>query len=229
MIAPELEAAKETTKEIARDIGDVLLYALYPTTGMRFLRYKYGLDTTIPDDWKPPHAPKTLEEAKKEDELIAKAKAGKLLEKVEEEATAKAPGFRTFKVLVDGKYHEVEVEETAGRVSVRNIAPSASRPAPAPSPRREATPEPVGEKKETHAVAPAAEGEVQLVAPVPGTVIRYEVNVGDRVKQGDTIVILEAMKMKNYLPAPVSGTVKSINCAADASVERGRVLATIAP
>jgi len=78
LLQPELERAKEESKEFANNIQDVLIYALYPATGARFLKYKYGIDKTIPDEWKPPHAPKTLEEVKREDELIAQVKAGKL-------------------------------------------------------------------------------------------------------------------------------------------------------
>jgi pyruvate/oxaloacetate carboxyltransferase len=78
LLEPELEKAKEESKEFAKNIQDVLIYALYPITGARFLNYKYGIDKTIPDDWKPPQAPKTLEEVKQEDELIAQVKAGKL-------------------------------------------------------------------------------------------------------------------------------------------------------
>jgi len=76
LLEPELDKAKEATKDIARDIGDVLTCALYPTTGMQFLRWKYGLETPPPEV-----KPKTLEDVKCEDELIAKAKAGKLVEK----------------------------------------------------------------------------------------------------------------------------------------------------
>jgi pyruvate carboxylase subunit B len=76
VLEPELDKAKEATKEIARDIGDVLTCALYPTTGMRFLRWKYGLEQPPPEV-----KLKTLEEVKREDELIAKAKAGKLVER----------------------------------------------------------------------------------------------------------------------------------------------------
>ena len=78
LLEPELEKAKEESKEFAKNIQDVLIYALYPTTGARFLNYKYGIDKTIPDDWKPPYAPKAVEEVNKEDELIAQVKAGKL-------------------------------------------------------------------------------------------------------------------------------------------------------
>ncbi len=78
LLEPELGKAKEESREFARNIQDVLIYALYPTTGARFLNYKYGIDNTIPDDWKPPHAPKTLEEVQREDELIVQVKTGKL-------------------------------------------------------------------------------------------------------------------------------------------------------
>lgn len=78
LLEPELEKAKEESREFAKNIQDVLIYALYPTTGARFLNYKYGIDKTIPDDWKPPHAPKTLEEVQREDELIVQVKTGKL-------------------------------------------------------------------------------------------------------------------------------------------------------
>ena len=76
IIEPELDKAKEAVKDFTQDIGDVLIAAIYPITGLRFLKWKYGLET-------PPASlkPKTLEDVKREDELIAKAKAGKLTEK----------------------------------------------------------------------------------------------------------------------------------------------------
>lgn len=78
ILEPEMEKAREATKDIAKDIGDVLVYALYPVTGMEFLKWKYGL-AKPPDSVKP----KTLEDVKREDELVAKAKAEKLIEKSE--------------------------------------------------------------------------------------------------------------------------------------------------
>jgi pyruvate carboxylase subunit B len=75
ILEPELEKAKEATKGIAKNIQDVLIYALYPTTGMQFLKWKYGLEP-MPDKLKP----KTMEDVKREDELIEKAKRGELVE-----------------------------------------------------------------------------------------------------------------------------------------------------
>jgi len=69
LIEPELEKAKEETKGLTKDLCDTLIYALYPKTGVEFLKWKYGLEP-MPDKVKP----KTLEDVKKEDEAIAKAK-----------------------------------------------------------------------------------------------------------------------------------------------------------
>ncbi|MFC2001557.1 pyruvate carboxylase subunit B [Chloroflexota bacterium] len=75
-LEPELDKAREATRDIARDIGDVLLYALYSADGMRFLKWKYGLETPPPE-----LKPKTLEDIRREDDIIARVKAGKLVEK----------------------------------------------------------------------------------------------------------------------------------------------------
>ncbi|GAJ24919.1 unnamed protein product [marine sediment metagenome] len=76
LLEPELDKAREAIKDFAQDIGDVLIKALYPITGLRFLKWKYGLETPPPEV-----KPRTMEDVKREDELIAKAKAGKLVEK----------------------------------------------------------------------------------------------------------------------------------------------------
>ena len=62
---------------------------------------------------------------------------------------------------------------------------------------------------------------------MPGIIIRYEVEVGDEVKAGDTIVILEAMKMDNAVPTPISGRVKAIYFKTGDHVDRDDVLAVI--
>jgi pyruvate/oxaloacetate carboxyltransferase len=70
LIVPELEKAKEETKGLAKDLCDTLIYALYPKTGIDFLKWKYGLEQ-MPEKLKP----KTLDDVKREDEAIAKAKS----------------------------------------------------------------------------------------------------------------------------------------------------------
>lgn len=75
-IEPELDQAKELVKDLSSDIGDVLIAAIYPITGLRFLKWKYGKEAPPPEV-----KGKTLEDIKREDDLIAKAKAGQLIEK----------------------------------------------------------------------------------------------------------------------------------------------------
>ncbi|MCP3954574.1 MAG: acetyl-CoA carboxylase biotin carboxyl carrier protein subunit, partial [Desulfobacterales bacterium] len=72
----------------------------------------------------------------------------------------------------------------------------------------------------------AAEG-TPMTAPMPGMVVSYEKNVGDEVAEGDTVLVLEAMKMENALAAPCSGTIKAINYSSGDSVGKGDVLAVI--
>jgi pyruvate carboxylase subunit B len=225
ILEPELEKAKEATKDIAKDIGDVLAYALYPTTGMRFLKWKYGQETPPPET-----KPKTLEDVKREDELIAKAKAGKLVEKVEVKAPIKGPAARTFNVFIGDEYYKVEVEPTGGTVAFA-AAPAYAPPppptAPPPAPKPEAPPTLVEKKEVPPAKAAIAAGETPVPAPIPGTVIRYLVKEGDEVKVGTGIVILEAMKMENEIVAPAAGKIKSINCKSGDKVSGGAVLAVI--
>ncbi len=220
LLEPEMEKAKEATKGIARDIGDVLVYAIYPETGMRFLKWKYGLEP-VPDSVKP----KTIEQIKKEDDLVKKALAGKLVEKVEKPAPAKGPATRVYNIFVNDEYYEVAVDPGSGSpVVVRgagNPAPASAAgskaTAPPPSPGAEA------ESKSATDAAPAG----ALKAPMPGIIIRYQVQVGQKVKAGDTIVILEAMKMESALPSSIDGVVKELRPKPGERVARDQVIAVI--
>jgi pyruvate carboxylase subunit B len=204
VIEPELDKAYEATQGIAQDIGDVLTYALYPTTGMRFLRWKYGLETPPPEV-----KPKTMEDIRREDELIAKVKAGKLAE-----TPSRGANVRTFNVYVGNEVYSVGVEAVG----------ASTLPAPADTPAVAPLVEPVEEKATPEVVKVE---ETTIIAPMPGIIIRYEVKVGDEVKAGDAVVILEAMKMANALTTPVSGQVKAISFKSGDRVARNDVLAVI--
>jgi pyruvate carboxylase subunit B len=234
VLEPELEKAKEETRDLAVDLDDTLIYALYPVTGKRFLKWKYGKE-------KPPQdvQPRTLEDAAAEQELIKKAKAGLLVEKAAKDNPEKSENTRTFNVFVDNDYFEVAVDEVGGSpvISyVQPMAPAMQMPAAAPPARPAAAPAapkpPAAEAKEAKAEAPAAapaaavEG-TPLTAPMPGMIVKYEKQEGDSIKEGETVVVLEAMKMENALPSPASGTIKSLNFSSGDSVAKGDVLAII--
>jgi pyruvate carboxylase subunit B len=219
VLEPELDKAKAVAGDLAKDIDDLLIVAIYPTTGVRFLRWKYGLEE-IPEEVKP----KTLEQAKEEQRLIALAKSGKLVERVEKPAPEKSPGLRTFNVFVDGDYLEVEVDEVGGAPVVTAVAPMMPQAAAAPAPTPVAAP---AAPAPAPAAKPVVEGGTAIEAPMPGMVIRYEVKEGDSVNEGDVVLILEAMKMENSITAPVSGTVLSIPFKSGDSVQKGSTLAVI--
>ncbi len=128
--------------------------------------------------------------------------------------------MRKFNVTVNGQAYEVEVEEVGGvqtAAPVRAAAPVAAAPAAA-APKAAAP----------KAAAPAAAGAGDPIkAPMPGNILDVKAKVGDKVKNGDAIVILEAMKMENPIPAPRDGTITSITVTKGATVEAGQVLATI--
>jgi pyruvate carboxylase subunit B len=233
VLEPEMEKAKKEVEGLAVDLDDTLIYALYPVTGKRFLKWKYGKEQP-PDDVKP----RTLQDAAAEQELIKKAKAGQLVEKKAKDAPDKGENTRTFNVFVEDEYFEVAVDEVGGSPLVSYVQPMpmgtqmpamanpAAAAAPAPT-----TKKPPAAKPEPEAAAPAAAAEAvegtPVTAPMPGMIVNYEKKVGDAVSQGETVVVLEAMKMENALPAPASGTLKSINFSSGDSVAKGDVLAVI--
>ena len=228
VLEPELEKAKAEIGDLAVDLDDLVLYAIYPVTGRKFLSWKYGKE-------QPPKEvmPRSLEEALKEQEMIQKAKKGLLIEPKAKAAPARTDNVRTFNVFVDDEYFEVGVDPADGAPMVSYVQPMTGAPlaAPAPAPSAPAAPAPAapaGEQAAAPAPAAAAAAEgTPLNAPMPGMIVKYEKKVGDEVTEGETLVVLEAMKMENALPAPCGGTVKAINFASGDSVQKNDVLAVI--
>lgn len=224
VLEPELEKAKVIAKGLAKDLDDELIVALYPTTGVRFLKWKYG-EEEIPEEVRP----KTLEQAKEEQRLVALAKAGKLVEKVEKPMPEKGPALRSFDVFVEDNYFSVEVQEVGGApvvTAVSPMTPQVARAPVAPAPAAPVPPAPEIAPAEPE-VKPAVEAGTPIEAPMPGLVIRYEVKEGEAVDEGDLVLILEAMKMENSIIAPVSGTVLSIPFKQGDTVRKGDMLAVI--
>ena len=230
ILEPEWDKAVADTKGLAKNDGDILIYALYPTTGKRFLKWKYSMEE-IPAEVKG----KTLEDIKLEDDVYLTIKKKKLFKKIKEyldsldkPLPAKGPGLRTFNVFVEGQYYEVEVECTSGAPVITGVAAAAPAPAPKPA-AAPAAAAPAAKPAAAPAAGPEAlaPGDVPLRAPMPGMIISYGVKVGDKVNTGDLVCVLEAMKMQNSLPAPASGTIKAIHFEPGASVAKDAVILVI--
>jgi pyruvate carboxylase subunit B len=197
LLPPELDKAEEDTKGLARNIGDVLCYALYPTTGLRFLKWKYGLEAPPPETRE-----RTLDDVRSENELVAKARKGILVDAVQ--AGPASPG------VVGPRHFTVKVGDEVFRVEVEPDARGAG-----------------GAARSTESAAVAVAPDSAVTAPMPGLVLRYLVSAGDAVQAGDPVVLLEAMKMQNNLPSPRNGRIAKLMFKAGDGVNRGDVLLTL--
>lgn len=119
--------------------------------------------------------------------------------------------MKSYIITVNGTAYDVTVEETDGSTAAPVSAPKAS---PKAAPKA--------------AVKPAAaEGSIQVKAGAAGKVVKIEAGVGTAVKKGDSVIIIEAMKMEIPVVAPEDGTVASVDCKIGDAIEGGAVLATL--
>lgn len=121
--------------------------------------------------------------------------------------------MKKFNITVNGNAYEVEIEEVkAGATPAPKAAPAPAAPAPKAAP----------------AAAPATSaGDETVTAPMPGKIVKIVASVGQAVNPGDTLLILEAMKMQNEIAAPKAGTVKSFAVNAGDSVKPGQAMVVI--
>ncbi|AOY75158.1 biotin/lipoyl-containing protein [Clostridium formicaceticum] len=125
--------------------------------------------------------------------------------------------MKKFNITVNGVSYEVEVEEIKDGTA-------ASRPAtPAVEAKSAATPA----KPVTKPVAAPVSGDTTVEAPMPGNIWKILVREGQEVKEGEVLVILEAMKMENEIYAPVSGKIAGIHVSEGASVNGGDLLISL--
>ncbi len=123
--------------------------------------------------------------------------------------------MKSYRITVNGNVYDVKVEETGAAAP----AAAAAAPVPAAVPAAAAAPAP--------AAAPAAAGGITVEASVAGKIFKIEGKVGQSVKKGDAIIILESMKMEIPVVAPEDGSIASINVGVGDSVEVGDTLATL--
>ena len=123
--------------------------------------------------------------------------------------------MKNYTITVNGSVYDVVVEEGATSGAPAAAAPKAPKAAPKAAPAPAAAP------------AAGAAGSIKIEAGAAGKVVEIEANVGQAVKKGDAVVIVEAMKMEIPVVAPEDGTVASINVAVGDAVEAGALLATL--
>lgn len=134
---------------------------------------------------------------------------------------------RNFNVTVNGETYSVEVEELKADGSVATQSVSRPTPVSKPAPKAAAPAKKAPKAAPKAAPKPVAAGASTIDAPMPGTILDIKVKEGDLVKEGQVVVILEAMKMENELMAPADGVIASVNVEKGASVNPGEVLVSI--
>ena len=118
--------------------------------------------------------------------------------------------MKSYTITVNGQVYDVTVEEKKAGSAPAAPAPKAPAPkAPAPADR------------------PAAAGYVKISSPMPGKILEIKASVGESVKRGQVIMILEAMKMENEIVAPEDGVIADIRVSAGSAVEAGDLLASL--
>lgn len=124
--------------------------------------------------------------------------------------------MKNYTITVNGTVYDVVVEEGASGAPAAAKAPAAPKAAPKAAPAAAPKAAPAG-----------GAGSIKIEAGAAGKVFKLEKKVGDAVKRGDAVVIIEAMKMEIPVVAPEAGTVASIDVAVGDAIESGAVLATL--
>ncbi len=122
--------------------------------------------------------------------------------------------MKNYTITVNGNVYDVTVEETGSTSGAAAPRRTAAKPAAAPA-------------AATAPAASAGAGSIKIEAGAAGKVFKIEKKVGDAVKKGDAVLVLEIMKMETPVVAPEDGTVASINVAVGDAVESGALLATL--
>jgi len=137
--------------------------------------------------------------------------------------------MKMFRVVVNGNEYKVGIEELAsdtpvlspsGKIKPTN--PVAPQPQHSPPQKTGAAPQ-----KPQHPAGSNEENGGTIAAPMPGTIIKVGVEAGEKVSKGQTLLVLEAMKMENDIMAPSDGTVQEVKVGQGASVNAGDILITL--
>lgn len=192
LLVPEWDTIVEEAGDDAKNDEDRLTYAMFPKVALKFFETR-GKPYTEPES-----------AASQGQSATAPASAAQTAAPAPAPVAPAAGGSAVYTVSVNGKPYSVQVGTGTGA------------PAPVAAPQPEAAPAPAA------VPAPSSNGSNKAVtSPLPGSVFALKCKVGDQVNEGDTVMILESMKMETEVNTPHSGTVNSILVQEGANVQTG--------
>jgi pyruvate carboxylase subunit B len=206
-LKPEMHRLREEIGELAKGEEDVLTYAMFPEIGRKFLEER-AAGTLKPEELRPPAAAAGGGQAALAPSEFNITLHGETYHIRVTGAGHKADEQRPFYVVVDGVTEEVLVE------SLTEVVPTESAMVDTRRASR-------GSRR------PKASKEGDVTSSMPGRVVDIMVKVGAGVKAGDPVLVIEAMKMENEVPAPIAGKIKAIHVAKGDSVNPDEALVEI--
>ena len=206
-LKPEMHRLREEIGELARSEEDVLTYAMFPEIGRKFLEER-AAGTLKPEELKPP--------------VGAEAPAAPAFAPTDFNVTMHG---ETYHIRVTGVGHKTEEQRpffvTVDGVPEQILVEVLSETVPTESAMVDTKRVSKGSRR------PKASKEGHVTSSMPGRVVDILVSVGQQVKAGDPVLVIEAMKMENEVPAPVAGTVRAVNIAKGDNVNPDEALVEI--
>ena len=199
LLAAELDQAAEEIKDLSSDVKDILIHTLFPNISRKFLDIKFGHIQVESED-----SDNTEKKIDANDSVAVEPNKNNLNS---DEIPTRSDQIRSFNVFVEDQYFKVDVDPINKNFkSIEKIE------------------QPNSGKPKNKAVKSNGAKENTLIAPMAGTFLRYEVEVGQEIKSGDSVLVIESMKMENSIPALADSVVAELPFKPGDAISKGDIL-----
>ena len=198
LLAAELDQAAEEIKDLSSDVKDILIHTLFPNISRKFLDIKFGHIQVESED-----SDNTEKKIDANDSVAVEPNKNNLNS---DEIPTRSDQIRSFNVFVEDQYFKVDVDPINKNFkSIEKIE------------------QPNSGKPKNKAVKSNRAKENTLIAPMAGTFLRYEVEVGQEIKSGDSVLVIESMKMENSIPALADSVVAELPFKPGDAISKGDI------
>ena len=199
LLSAELDQAAEEIKDLSSDVKDILIHTLFPNISRKFLDIKFGHIQVESED-----SDNTEKKTDANDSVAVEPNKNNLNS---DEIPTRSDQIRSFNVFVEDQYFKVDVDPI--NKNFKSI---------------EKFEQPNSGKPKNKAVKSNRAKENTLIAPMAGTFLRYEVEVGQEIKSGDSVLVIESMKMENSIPALADSVVAELPFKPGDAISKGDIL-----